>query len=135
MDEKKKVYVFVLNMRGDPLMPTSPAKARRLLEAGKAKVKNIRPFTIQMTIPTGEARQNVNLEIKEGGKQISFLATAKEAQLEVSEKESAKEPTPEKSNKKPHPPYYKKRHIRYRKPRLNNRKSAKPKEALQNTNS
>ncbi len=28
--------VFVLNMRGQPLMPCSPPKARKLLRAGKA---------------------------------------------------------------------------------------------------
>ena len=30
--------VFVLNMRGKPLMPCSPAKARHMLKAGKAFV-------------------------------------------------------------------------------------------------
>ena len=42
--------VFVLNKRGQPLMPCSPAKARLLLKEKKAIVKRRTPFTIQLTI-------------------------------------------------------------------------------------
>lgn len=41
-----KVPVF--NRHGELLMPCSPAKARHLLEAGKARVKSKDPFTIQL---------------------------------------------------------------------------------------
>jgi hypothetical protein len=40
--------VFVKNMRGKPLMPTTPQKAKRLLREGKAKVVMAKPFTIQL---------------------------------------------------------------------------------------
>ena len=40
--------VYVLNRHGRPLMPCTPAKARHLLDAGKAKVRHRRPFTIQL---------------------------------------------------------------------------------------
>ena len=40
--------VYVINKHGRPLMPCSPAKARHLLDAGKAKVKKRTPFTIQL---------------------------------------------------------------------------------------
>jgi len=33
--------VFVINMRGEPLMPTTPRKARVLIKGGKAKVVKI----------------------------------------------------------------------------------------------
>ena len=36
---QKKIMVYVLNMRGEPLMPCSPAKARKLLKDKKAIVK------------------------------------------------------------------------------------------------
>ena len=49
--------VIVLNMRGQPLMPCAPAKARKLLKAGKAVVVRKWPFTIQLKIATGENRQ------------------------------------------------------------------------------
>ena len=44
------MQVYVLNKHGQPLMPCSPAKARRLLEAGKAKVIKRTPFTIQLLL-------------------------------------------------------------------------------------
>jgi len=41
--------VFVTNKNGNPLMPCKPAKARRLLNAGKAEVENLFPFTVRLT--------------------------------------------------------------------------------------
>lgn len=41
--------VYVLNINGQPLMPTQRhGKVRRLLKAGKAKVIKRCPFTIQL---------------------------------------------------------------------------------------
>jgi RRXRR protein len=40
--------VYVRNHDGRPLMPCLPAKARKLLRAGKAKVVDRCPFTIQL---------------------------------------------------------------------------------------
>ena len=51
--------VPVLNMRGEPLMPTTPAKARHLLEQNKAKVVTRKPFTIQLNHATGETKQSI----------------------------------------------------------------------------
>src|SRR3989344_8868319 len=48
--------VPVLNMRGKPLMPTTPAKARHLVKQGKAKVVKRKPFVIQLKYPTGETK-------------------------------------------------------------------------------
>ena len=56
-----RVFVYVLNMRGQPLMPTSPTKARKLLKEGKAKIVQYKPFTIQLKYATGEAKQEVKL--------------------------------------------------------------------------
>ena len=41
--------VYVLSINEKPLMPTSNARARILLKQKKAKVKEIKPFTIQLT--------------------------------------------------------------------------------------
>lgn len=53
--------VFVLNMRGEPLMPCSQRKARILLKEGKAIINKYNPFTIQLTYATGESRQDCQL--------------------------------------------------------------------------
>ena len=42
------MYVFVLDKNSQPLDPTHPAKARKLLKAGRAKVFRRYPFTIIM---------------------------------------------------------------------------------------
>lgn len=66
--------VPVLNMRGEPLMPTTPRKARKLLEAGKAKVVGYNLFTIQLLYPTGEAKQEIVLGVDSGYKYIGYSA-------------------------------------------------------------
>ena len=43
------MYVYVRNLDGTALMPCTPAKARKLLRTGKAKISTHRPFTIQLT--------------------------------------------------------------------------------------
>src|SRR5713226_8036441 len=43
------MHVYVRNQDSTPLMPCTPTKARKLLQAGKAKVVAHRPFTIQLT--------------------------------------------------------------------------------------
>ena len=53
--------VFVKNLRGQPLMPCKPQKARKLLKDGKAVVVKRSPFTIQLTTATGETVQNITL--------------------------------------------------------------------------
>lgn len=57
--EPAKVKVCILNMSGQPLMPCTPVKARKLLNDKKAFVKFIKPFTIQLTIASGEIRRPI----------------------------------------------------------------------------
>lgn len=68
-------------------MPCSPAKARLLLKEKKAIVKRRTPFTIQLTIATGEARQPVTLGVDSGYKHIGLSATTEKAELYASEVE------------------------------------------------
>ena len=79
--------VFVLNMRGRPLMPCSPAKARHLLKAGKAVVRRRTPFTIQLRIATGETKQNVTLGVDAGAKHVGLSATTEKEEVFASEVE------------------------------------------------
>jgi len=64
--------VFVKNMRGQALMPCSQRKARILLKQKKAKIVGYKPFTIQLTYATGEAKQEVVVGVDEGAKYIGI---------------------------------------------------------------
>src|SRR3990172_5286026 len=66
--------VYVLNMRGQPLMPTTPRKAKKLLKEDKAKVVRRTPFTIQLKYATGETKQEINLGVDSGYENIGISA-------------------------------------------------------------
>lgn len=92
----KQVKVFVLNMRGEPLMPCSPSKARKLLQAAKAVVKKKDPFTIQLKIATGENRQPITLEVDPSASSVGFRAATEKDVLyaaEVKLQPNASKPT------------------------------------------
>jgi len=60
------MYVFVLNQDKQPLMPCTPAKARKLLRAGKARVLKRCPFTIQLGFQCEGHVQEIRLGIDKG---------------------------------------------------------------------
>jgi len=66
------MLVYVLNKNGNKLMCCKPAKARHLLEAGKARVVNREPFTIQLTWDCEENVQDVTLGIDKGSHHTGF---------------------------------------------------------------
>lgn len=75
------VKVYVLNMRGMPLMPCSPRKAKRLLKDGNAKVIKRFPFTIQLTKATGESKQPITLGVDTGYKNIGISVISEKKEL------------------------------------------------------
>jgi hypothetical protein len=66
-------------------MPTTPRKARILLINGKAKVIERTPFTIQLTIATGESKQEVVLGVDTGYKNVGLSAVGGDKELFSSE--------------------------------------------------
>ena len=72
-------------MRGKPLMPCSPAKARHMLKAGKAFVVRRTPFTIKLTIATGETKQDVTLGVDAGARHVGISATTEKEEVFASE--------------------------------------------------
>jgi hypothetical protein len=62
--------VFVLDQDGNPLMPTMPSRARKLIEAGVAKKvwSKFATFGIQMLVPTGTTTQVGSMGIDLGTK-------------------------------------------------------------------
>src|SRR5512140_2473932 len=69
------VFVYVLNCRGQPLMPCQPRKARLLLKEGKAKVVRMVPFTLQLLYGSSGYKQEVALGIDAGSEHIGVSAT------------------------------------------------------------
>lgn len=60
--------VFVLSSTQKPLMPTRPARARRLLTAGKAAVYRLHPFTIILKDRADGETQDVEVKVDPGSK-------------------------------------------------------------------
>ena len=73
--------VFVRNQRGEPLMPTKPQKAKKLLKQGKARVAGYDPFVIQLLYATGETKQDITLGVDAGSKRIGVSATTHKQEL------------------------------------------------------
>ncbi len=65
---KHQNRVFVLGRSGEPLMPCHPARARRLLAAGRARVHRLHPFTIRLTDRTTGTVQPILIKLDPGSK-------------------------------------------------------------------
>lgn len=78
---EQDLRVPVLNMRGEPLMPTTPRKARILLEQSKAKVVQRNPFIIQLSYATGETKQSITLGVDSAHKFIGLSAVTESKEL------------------------------------------------------
>jgi mannose-6-phosphate isomerase-like protein (cupin superfamily) len=61
--------VFVLDKQKNPLMPCSEKRARKLLEAQRAHIHRMYPFTIRLVARTGGDTQPLTLKIDPGSKQ------------------------------------------------------------------
>lgn len=68
-------------------MPCSQRKARLLLKQGKAKIVSYKPFTIQLTYATGEAKQDIHVGIDEGARHIGIAITSQNRVLAKGEVE------------------------------------------------
>ena len=108
-------------------MPCSPAKARLLLKEKKAIVKRRTPFTIQLTIATGEAKQPVALGVDSGYKHIGLSATTEKAELYASQVELRQDITDLLSARLALRRSRRSRKTRYRAPRFDNRVASKRK--------
>ena len=119
--------VYVKSKDGKALMPTSNAKARKLLKRKKAKVVSLRPFVIKLTYKTKtEYTQKLHLGVDSGYSNIGFsVIDAKQEYIagEVKLLEGMKKRLSEKSSYRK----IRRSRLRYRKPRFNNRVKSKKK--------
>ena len=75
------MIVYDINQNGKPMMPTKTAKARHLLKDGKAVVASTEPFTIQLTVPSGEHVQPVTVGVDLGAKTVGVAAVGNDRVL------------------------------------------------------
>ena len=123
----KRVKVHVLNMRGEPLMPCSPVKARKLLQANKAVVKHREPFTIQLTVASGENRQDITLGVDLGSKHVGLSASTKKDELYAAEVDLRPDVSKQIAQRRELRHARRSRKTRHRPPRFDNRVRSKKK--------
>ena len=123
----KRTKVCVLNMRGEPLMPCSPVKARKLLKAKKAVVKHREPFTIQLTVASGENRQDITLGVDLGSRHVGFSASTKKDELYAAEVDLRPDVSKQIAQRRELRRTRRSRKTRHRPPRFDNRVRSKNK--------
>lgn len=72
--------VFVLDKRGNPLMPCSEKRARLMLERGRARVHRLYPFTIRLVdrLQEDSELQDVSIKIDPGSKTTGLAVIRQE---------------------------------------------------------
>lgn len=119
--------VYVINKHGRPLMPCSPAKARHLLDEGKAKIKKRTPFTIQLVYGSSGYTQEVILGVDAGSKTIGVSASTKKEELFAANVIPRNDVVDLLSTRREFRRARRNRKTRYRKPRFDNRVRSKHK--------
>lgn len=76
-ERREKMRVPVVSKEGKPLMPTKPAKARKMIEGGVARKcwSKTGVFYIKMLIPVGENVQDMGLAIDPGAKYDGYAVS------------------------------------------------------------
>jgi 5-methylcytosine-specific restriction endonuclease McrA len=124
--------VFVLASSGTPLMPCHPARARRFLKNGRARIHKLYPFTIRLVDrPSGEL-QPVTIKIDPGATVTGFAITRLHTQDPTLQTtlhlaELTHRGTSIRQRNKQRSGYRRRRrsaHLRCRPPRFNNRRRA-----------
>lgn len=125
------MLVYVLDVNGQPLMPTSRCgKVRKLLKQNKAKVVNRCPFTIQLMYSSTSYTQPITLGVDAGSKHIGLSATTKDKELYASDIELRNDVVDLLSSRRELRRSRRNRKTRYRKVRFNNRVRSKHKDWL-----
>ena len=103
-------------------MPCTQRKARLLLKQKKAKIIGYKPFTIQLTYATGEAKQDIHVGIDEGARYIGIAITSQNKVLAKGEVELRQDVHYLLTTRAMYRSDRRNRKTRYRKPRFLNRK-------------
>jgi len=116
--------VYVQDQDGQPLMPTTPARARRKLDSGKAEVVRRSPFTIRLTyeIKGEKNTQEVTLGIDAGYSIVGFSTVTNNQELIAGELKLRQDISDKLKQRANYRRGRRNRNTRYREPRFDNRK-------------
>ena len=118
--------VYVLNIDGQPLMPTDRhGKVRHLLKDGRAEVVKRCPFTIRLLYDSTHYTQDIVLGVDAGSKHIGLSATTETKELYASDVELRNDIVDLISTRRQNRRFRRNRKTRYRKARFLNRLSDK----------
>ena len=120
-------YAYVLNKRGEPLMPCSPGKARILLKQQKACVVKRTPFTIKLLHGSAGYKQPITLGVDAGSKHVGLSASTEKRELYSEEFTPRNDVVELLSTRRQNRRSRRNRKTRYRAPRFNNRVHSKHK--------
>jgi len=120
--------VFVLDKDQKPLMPCLPARARELLNKGKAAVFRLHPFTIILKNRQGGNLQSTECKLDPGGQTtgiavVGHFLKGKKVLWAGHLLHRRKEVRASLTSRRAFRRSRRSRHLRYRAPRFNNRKS------------
>ena len=118
--------VYVLNIDGQPLMPTDRhGRVRHLLKDGRAEVVKRCPFTIRLLYDSTHYTQDIVLGVDAGSKHIGLSATTETKELYASDVELRNDIVDLISTRRQNRRSRRNRKIRYRNARFQNRVSGK----------
>ena len=119
--------IFVVNKDGNQLMPTfNRKKVRHMLKDGRARIFRYRPFTIQLTYKTTNGTQDIEYCTDTGYVHVGISMKSEKhecmhMQADMLEDEKQHHDDRRKNKRT------RRNHLRYRKPRFNNRRKTKQK--------
>ena len=115
-------FIFVLNKYSEPLMPCSPAKAKKLLKNGRAKVVSKKVFTIKLLHGSSGYKQNVKGGNDPGSKVMAFAVITNGLTVYQSETTLRNNVHSKMEQRAMYRRNRRSRKVRYRKPRFDNRR-------------
>ena len=115
--------VYVIDKDGRPLMPTGRhGKIRHMIKDGRAKVVKRTPFTIQLAYePETHCVQDVTLGVDAGSKHVGLSVSTEKEEL-FSAEMTLRDDIPQLMTARRQSRRTRHSHLRYRKPRFDNRK-------------
>ena len=114
--------VYVVNLRNEALMPTTPRKARLLLKSGMARVIKRTPFAIQLLYASGETKQPITLGVDSGFQNIGLSAITDKQEIFSADVKLRSDIVKLNSERRQYRRARRNRKIRHRKPRFSNRR-------------